>query len=72
MFRPPERNTNLLKNIIVAGQISMMFVIVVALLSYFWNRLSLGFLDKEIQIVIIAAVMFSIIMVASYILNRRW
>lgn len=72
MFRPPERNANLLKNIIVAGQISMVFVIVVALLSYFWNRLSLGFLDKEIQIVIIAAVMFSIIMVASYILNRRW
>ena len=71
MFRP-ERNTNRLRNIIVTGQISLMFVIVIALLSYFWNRFSLGFLDMEIQVVIVASVFFAVVMVANHILNKRW
>ncbi|MCI0562479.1 MAG: hypothetical protein MN733_28675 [Nitrososphaera sp.] len=71
MFRQ-ERNSNPARNVLVIAQIATVTIIVIALLNYLWQNTQIRSLDASLQVMIGGIFILLIVLVANYILERRW
>lgn len=68
----PDQNKNNFKIWLIVAEIVAISIAVLSLLSFLWEKVGIGNLEINIQIAMISSFVLLIILIANYVINKRW
>lgn len=71
MWRPNQDRNNF-KIGLIAAEIAIISIIVMALAAFIWENTGIGYLDKYLQVAFVGLFCLLIIFSANYVIGRRW
>lgn len=70
MWREPKGNS--IRRYLVAAEIVVIAIVIVAIAGFLWRNTGIGDLDGTLQVVIVGLFFLAIVFAVNYVMDRRW